>query len=200
MREDRPYRAALRLHTGSSQPLIQTDLPLWAGGVNWSCFLPAPYRGYTFSCQSVARQVRCSRGCLRGLLTATNTARAQGRGIKGGKAPFAGGPGTRRFLVSLWLLSSHKKVTRGGGAERPPLGGVQRWALALLAKKKGPTAPGNRKRRSGGCPPASPSAFGNRSPRRRAGRCGRWTGIRLLACVQSARSPGTGSRCPGRAK
>ena len=91
VREDRPYRAALRLHTGSSQPLIQTDLPLWAGGVNWSCFLPAPYRGYTFSCQSVARQVRCSRGCLRGLLTATNTARAQGRGIKGGLAPFAGG-------------------------------------------------------------------------------------------------------------
>ena len=35
-------------------------------------------------------------------LPATNTARAQGRGIKGGYAPFAGGPGTRRSLVSLW--------------------------------------------------------------------------------------------------
>ena len=35
-------------------------------------------------------------------LPATNTARAQGGGIKGGYAPFAGGPGTRRFLVSLW--------------------------------------------------------------------------------------------------
>ena len=35
-------------------------------------------------------------------LPATNTARAPGRGIKGGYAPFAGGPGTRRSLVSLW--------------------------------------------------------------------------------------------------
>ena len=31
---------------------------------NWSCFLPTPYKGHTFSCQSVARQVRCFRGCL----------------------------------------------------------------------------------------------------------------------------------------
>ena len=91
VREDRPYRAALRLHTGSSQPLIQTDLPLWAGGVNWSCFLPAPYRGYTFSCQSVARQVYCSRGYLRVLLTATNTTRAEAGGIQGGSPPCAGG-------------------------------------------------------------------------------------------------------------
>ena len=102
VREDRPYRAALRLLTGSSQPLIQTDLPLWAGGVNWSCFLPAPYRGYTFSCQSVARQVYCSRGYLRVLLTATNTTRAEAGGIQGGSPPCAGGPGTRRFLANLW--------------------------------------------------------------------------------------------------
>ena len=38
----------------------------------------------------------------RAFLPTTNTARAQGRGIKGGYAPFAGGPGTRRSLVSLW--------------------------------------------------------------------------------------------------
>ena len=31
---------------------------------NWSCFLPTPYKGHTCSCQSVARQVRCFRGCL----------------------------------------------------------------------------------------------------------------------------------------
>ena len=38
-----------------------------------------------------------------GLYTpSTNTARVEGRGIKGGYAPFAGGPGTRRSLVSLW--------------------------------------------------------------------------------------------------
>ena len=43
-----------------------------------------------------------SRGCLRVLFPATNTARAEGRGIKGGYAPFAGDPGTRRSLVSLW--------------------------------------------------------------------------------------------------
>ena len=33
---------------------------------------------------------------------ATSTARVEGRGIKGGYAPFAGGPGTRRFLANLW--------------------------------------------------------------------------------------------------
>ena len=48
-----------------------------------------------------------SRGCLRVLFPATNTARAEGRGIKGGYAPFAGGQEfselqTRRSLVSLW--------------------------------------------------------------------------------------------------
>ena len=42
------------------------------------------------------------RGCRRPCIPSTNTARAGGRGIKGGEAPFAGGPGTRRFLVSLW--------------------------------------------------------------------------------------------------
>src|SRR5699024_53159 len=30
---------------------------------NWSCFLPTPYKGHTCSCQSVAQQVRCFRGC-----------------------------------------------------------------------------------------------------------------------------------------
>ena len=64
-----------------------------------------------------------------GLYTpSTNTARVEGRGIKGGEAPFAGGPGTRRFLAYLCLLSLREKVGRGAGrsaridgcrAERP---------------------------------------------------------------------------------
>ena len=48
-------------------------------------------------------------------LPTTNTARAAGRGIKGGEAPFAGGPGTRRFLAYLCLLSLREKVGRGLG-------------------------------------------------------------------------------------
>ena len=48
-------------------------------------------------------------------LPTTNTARAAGRGIKGGEAPFAGGPGTRRSLAYLCLLSLREKVGRGAG-------------------------------------------------------------------------------------
>ena len=55
------------------------------------------------------------RGCRRPCTPSTNTARAQGRGIKGGEAPFAGGPGTRRFLAYLCLLSLREKVGRGAG-------------------------------------------------------------------------------------
>ena len=96
-------------------------LDLWA---NRSCFFLWFHRGNTFDFQFVARQVGCLRGCRKFYTLATNTARAQGRGIKGGYAPFAGGPGTRR---SLAYLSQHlccyfplrEKVGRGGGAERP---------------------------------------------------------------------------------
>ena len=96
-------------------------LDLWA---NRSCFFLWFHRGNTFYFQFVARQVGCLRGYRKFYTLATNTARAQGRGIKGGYAPFAGGPGTRR---SLAYLSQHlccyfplrEKVGRGGGAERP---------------------------------------------------------------------------------
>ena len=59
----------------------------WA---NRSCFFLWFHRGNTLCFQSVARQ-DCPRGCRRFYTSATNTARAQGRGIKGGEAPFAGG-------------------------------------------------------------------------------------------------------------
>ena len=89
-------------------------LDLWA---NRSCFFLWFHRGNTFYFQFVARQVGCLRGYRKFYTLATNTARAQGRGIKGG-------PGTRR---SLAYLSQHlccyfplrEKVGRGGGAERP---------------------------------------------------------------------------------
>ena len=73
----------------------------WA---NRSCFFLWFHQGNTLCFQSVARQ-GCPRGCLKVSVPTTNTARAQGGGIKGGYAPFAGGPGTRRFLAYLCLLS-----------------------------------------------------------------------------------------------
>ena len=94
--------------------LTQPDLPLWVGGKMGLCFSPGYTGGHTSCCQSVARQ-GCHRGCLKVSVTATNTARAGGRGIKGGEAPFAGGPGTRRFLAYLCLLSLREKVGRGAG-------------------------------------------------------------------------------------
>ena len=42
------------------------------------------------------------RECRRPCTPSTNTARAEGGGIQGGPPPCAGGPGTRRSLVSLW--------------------------------------------------------------------------------------------------
>ena len=46
---------------------------------------------------------------------------------------------TRRSLVSLCLLSSHKKVGRGGGAERPP-GGSRSQVQQLASGAAGPAA------------------------------------------------------------
>ena len=54
--------------------------------VNRSFFSPSYTGGHTPCCQSVARWVGYLRGCLRVLFTSTNTARAQGRGIKGGRS------------------------------------------------------------------------------------------------------------------
>src|SRR5699024_1446443 len=76
------------------------------------CFFLWFHQGNTLCFQSVARQ-GCPRGCLKVSVPTTNTARAQGGGIKGGYAPFAGGPGTRRFLAYLCLLSLREKVGRG---------------------------------------------------------------------------------------
>ena len=71
----------------------------WA---NRSCFFLWFHRGNTLRFQSVARQVPWLRGYRRFYTPATNTARAGSGGIQGGPPPCAGGPGTRRFLVSLW--------------------------------------------------------------------------------------------------
>src|SRR5699024_748144 len=54
-------------------------LDLWA---NRSCFFLWFHRGNTFYFQFVARQVGCLRGYRKFYTLATNTARAQGRGIK----------------------------------------------------------------------------------------------------------------------
>ena len=111
-------------------------LSLWA---NRSCFFLWFHRGNTLCFQSVARQ-DCPRGCRRFYTSATNTARAQGRGIKGGYAPFAGGPGTRRFLAYLCLLSLREKVGRGrrGGAPSP----LRVWELCShMGERRGGASP-----------------------------------------------------------
>ena len=82
--------------------------------VNRSFFSPSYTGGHTPCCQSVARQ-GCPRGCRRFYTPATNTAMAEGGGIQGGPPPCAGGPGTRRFLAYLCLLSLREKVGRGAG-------------------------------------------------------------------------------------
>ena len=41
-------------------------------------------------------------------------------GIEGGTPPSAGNPKTRRFLVNLWILSFHKKVSPGCRGGEPP--------------------------------------------------------------------------------
>ena len=58
---------------------------------------------------------RRPRGCCRPCTPSTNTARAEAGGIQGGPPPCAGGPGTRRFLAYLCLLSLREKVGRGAG-------------------------------------------------------------------------------------
>ena len=55
------------------------------------------------------------RGCRRLYTPTTNTARAEAGGIQGGPPPCAGGPGTRRSLAYLCLLSLREKVGRGAG-------------------------------------------------------------------------------------
>ena len=62
------------------------------------------------------------RGCRRPCTPSTNTARAQGGGIQGGPPPCAGGPGTRRFLAYLCLLSLREKVGRGLGRSAQKVG------------------------------------------------------------------------------
>ena len=146
MRGRRPFRArcaALRLAPGYLLPQTQTDLPLWVGGQIGFIFLPRLHRGHTPCCQSVARQVEFHRGCLRVYFITTNTARAATWGIKGGDAPFAGGPGTRRFLAYLCLLSLRKKVGRGAGRSARSWGP---WGASppTLGSAEGASAPSQR--------------------------------------------------------
>ena len=98
------------------------------------------HQGNTLCFQSVARQIPYPRGCLKVSVPATNTARAQGRGIKGGEAPFAGGPGTRRFLAYLCLLSLREKVGRGAEHGKAMLSRSARMVDAGTAVPQKPLA------------------------------------------------------------
>ena len=60
-------------------------------------------------------QLKYLRGCRNPYTPTTNTARVESGGIQGGPPPCAGGPGTRRFLAYLCLLSLREKVGRGAG-------------------------------------------------------------------------------------
>ena len=66
-------------------------------------------------------------------------------GIQGGPPPCAGGPGTRRSLAYLCLLSLREKVGRGAGRSARSWGGVQRMGRQpLLARGDGPQPSGER--------------------------------------------------------
>ena len=146
-------------------------LSLWA---NRSYFFLWFHRGNALCFQSVARQ-DCPRGCRRFYTPATNTARAQGRGIKGGEAPFAGGPGTRRFLAYLCLLSLREKVGRGrrGGApahgeQEPSLPTCSRGAKPLAKRLGCPTHPSVEREKGGAQRGRQPPRIGRgRSSRQR---------------------------------
>ena len=109
-----PFSRSLTHRAGLPSATIKDRFATLNWWANRSCFFLWFHQGNTLCFQSVARQ-GCPRGCLKVSVLATNTARAEGGGIQGGPPPCAGGPGTRRFLVSLCLLSSHKKVGRGMG-------------------------------------------------------------------------------------
>ena len=96
------------------QTLTQTDLPLEFVG-RPVFFSPGDWQRSHF-----LLSIRGAAGSLppripRAFLSSTNTARAEGGGIQGGPPPCAGGPGTRRFLAYLCLLSLREKVGRGAG-------------------------------------------------------------------------------------
>ena len=96
------------------QTLTQTDLPLEFVG-RPVFFSPGDWQRSHF-----LLSIRGAAGSLppripRAFLSSTNTARAEGGGIQGGPPPCAGGPGTRRSLAYLCLLSLREKVGRGAG-------------------------------------------------------------------------------------
>ena len=128
-------------------------LSLW---VNRPWFLPKLYWSSHFLL-SIRGAAGLPLRMPRAFLPATNTARAGGRGIKGGKAPFAGGPGTRRSLAYLCLLSLREKVGRGAGRSarsrglwgRSPHFGKRRGAAPLARKLWVPTHPLGRDKNGG---------------------------------------------------
>ena len=80
-------------------------------------------------------QLKCLRRCRNPYTPTTNTARVESGGIQGGPPPCAGGPGTRRSLAYLCLLSLREKVGRGAGRSARSRGGVQRTGRQpLLAR------------------------------------------------------------------
>ena len=107
------------------QTLTQTDLPLEFVG-RPVFFSPGDWQRSHF-----LLSIRGAAGSLppripRAFLSSTNTARAEGGGIQGGPPPCAGGPGTRRSLAYLCLLSLREKVGRGAGRSARSRGGAQR--------------------------------------------------------------------------
>ena len=112
--------------------------PLWVlplGGI----FIPpaaasaAPPRK---GCHHV--QLKYLRGCRNPYTPTTNTARVESGGIQGGPPPCAGGPGTRRFLAYLCLLSLREKVGRGAGRSARPRG---LWGQSPPRSSRVPTHP-----------------------------------------------------------
>ena len=137
------------------QTLTQTDLPLEFVG-RPVFFSPGDWQRSHF-----LLSIRGAAGSLppripRAFLSSTNTARAEGGGIQGGPPPCAGGPGTRRSLAYLCLLSLREKVGRGAGRsartgeQAPSLTTCSRGAAPLAKSRESPLGINKKS-----CPPAS---------------------------------------------
>ena len=135
-----PPRGTLRSPCGARNPLegvstIKQDrfatLSWWANRSFFS--LSFTRRHFLLSIRGTAGFL--PRGCRRFYTPATKTARAEAGGIQGGSPPCAGGPGTRRSLAYLCLLSLREKVGRGLGRS------AQKVGAGTTSPAKPPTFP-----------------------------------------------------------
>ena len=101
------------------QPQQKTDLPLWIYGQIGPVFSSGFIEGTLSIFNSWLGRWVASEDTANFILPQPIPLEHRAGGSKGATPPSPGGPGTRRSLAYLCLLSLREKVGRGGGAERP---------------------------------------------------------------------------------